>query len=48
MLPNCYTLYAFQKILDEKADLPATMVNPTAGKVYWIMDKEASSKLNSV
>ncbi|KAL1494060.1 hypothetical protein ABEB36_009718 [Hypothenemus hampei] len=35
-----------KKILLDKEDLPATRVQPSSGKLYWIVEKDAASKLN--
>lgn len=37
-----------KEILEDKKQLPATMVQPHSGKLIWLLDKEAGSKLKSV
>lgn len=34
-----------KEILDDRRPLPAAMVQPHSGKLVWIMDKAAGSKL---
>lgn len=35
-------------ILVDKKPLPAAMVQPHSGKLYWLMDKAAGSKLEKI
>jgi len=36
-----------KEILEDKKPLPAGMVQPQSGKLVWLMDKEAGSKLKN-
>lgn len=36
-----------KEILEEKKPYPAGMVQPTSGKLIWLLDKEAGSKLRT-
>lgn len=40
-------LVCSQRILEHNEDLPATKVQPTDGLLYWVLDKEAGSLLDS-
>lgn len=37
-----------KEILEEKKPYPAGMVQPTSGKLVWLMDKDAGSKLKNI
>lgn len=37
-----------KEILEDKKPLPAALVQPHSGKLIWLMDKAAGSKLKSV
>lgn len=37
-----------KEILEDKKPLPAGLVQPTSGRLVWLMDKAAGSKLSTV